>query len=140
MNNKEDKIATSMVKYLCTICGDKAEDAIVINKILSVNMANKIKELHGQAIGFSENPCKKCSEDLKKAFMVIGYNPEKSNMKELPQGFYRTGHIVGVRKESRFVEEFIKDNDPKGYERGFTFMPEEAMIYFNLIKGNNDGD
>lgn len=129
MNNLE----TALTKELCIICTKETEGAIVMNKILTKKEANKIKDLHGKVVGFADKPCNACKEMLNKSFIFIGYDENQSDMNNLPQGFYRTGHIVGVKKDIPLVEEHIKNNYKDAYTLGYIFIPFQIMKEMNLI-------
>ena len=56
-----DKLGVSLVKYLCPICGNEAEEGIIMNSLLTKKNAKAVEQLHGKTIGFAEHPCKECS-------------------------------------------------------------------------------
>jgi len=123
-----DKLGVALVKYICPICGKEADSAIIVNKRLSKPQADKVNELNGKAIGFSEKPCKECQEWIDKgAFFIIGIDSDKTNDESNP---YRTGHLVGIKKES----EFYKDLDNKYKTHDFLFMDYRIMEQIGLIK------
>lgn len=130
----KNPLETALIHELCLLCGKKHNESIVMNSILIEKEAQKIKELHNKATRFSEEPCSECKENIEKAFMFIGFDEEKSDMNNLPEGFYRTGHIVGTKKDIPLVQEFVKKHQPKALELGYTFMPYQIMIQFGLIK------
>ena len=99
-----DKVGVAMLKYICPICGQINEDAstIAINSLLTETAAKKVKAMHNQVVGFSEKPCKECQSYIDKgAFLVIGIDAEKTDDMSNP---YRTGHLVGIKKESEFYK------------------------------------
>lgn len=96
MNNLE----VSLVKYLCPVCGKDAEEGIIMNSLLTEKNAKAVKEMNGQAIGYANHVCKECKPYKDKAVFFIGIDSKKSE----PNNPYRTGQIVGVKKESPLVE------------------------------------
>lgn len=133
---KESVVGTALAKELCIVCTKEIDGPILINTRLSAEEAKKIEKLHGQIIGFAEEPCQECKENINKAFMFIGFDEEKSDMENLPEGFYRTGQIVGTKKDIPLVQEWVKENVPNAIEKGYMFMPYQVMIHFGLIKQN----
>jgi hypothetical protein len=129
----ENPLEVSLCKEICLICGKEIDGPIVMNSILTQKHAQQVKELHGKVVGFAEKPCEECQSNLEQAFLFIGFDEEKSNLENLPQGFYRTGHIVGVKKEIPLVQEFVKQHQPKALEKGYIFMPHIIMEKFGLI-------
>ena len=129
----EKKLEVSLCKELCLICCKEIDGPIVMNSILTKTHAKNVKDLHGKIIGFAKNPCEECQSSLEQAFLFIGFDEEKSDLDNLPEGFYRTGCIVGVKKEIPLVQEFVKNHQPKALEKGFIFMPHIIMEKFGLV-------
>ena len=134
-----NNFAASLVKELCVICAKEIDGPIIMTKRLTPGNAKKVREMHGKAIGFSEEHCKECQENMKKAFMFIGFDEEKSDLENLPEGFYRTGHIVGTKKDIPLVQEFVKEHNPSALKHGFIFMQLEVMKHFGLVKVTKAG-
>ena len=130
---KDNVIGTALAKELCVICCTEMDGPILINTKLSKSQADKVNKMHGQVIGFADKPCDKCQENMSKAFLFIGFDEEQSDMDNLPGGFYRTGHIIGVKKESLVVTEFVKENNPNAIKKGFMFTPYSIMKQLGLI-------
>ena len=95
-----DKIGVSIVKYLCPICGKEADSGIIMNSLLTEENAKEVEKLHNKAIGYADHACKECSEYKDKVVFFIGINVDKSTKNEP----YRTGQIVGVRKDAGIIE------------------------------------
>ena len=129
-----EKLETALVKEICIVCLKEQDGPTLMNTILTESEAKKVKELHQKVIGFTDKPCNKCQEEMKDAFMFIGFDEEKSDMDNLPQGFFRTGHGVGVKKDIPLVQEWVKDNIPNAIEKGFCFIPHVVMKNLGLIK------
>ena len=88
------ELEVSLVNYLCPICGNIAEEGIIMNSLLSEEAAKEVKNLHGKTIGYSDHVCKECAKYKDKALFIIGIDAEKS--KEEP---WRTGDITGINKD-----------------------------------------
>lgn len=133
----EKRIGVALTKEVCPICGREMEGPILMNRIASKTKAKEVEALHGQVIGYSKEPCDECKKMLEEAFIFIGYDEEKSDMEHLPEGFYRTGNIVGVKKDSSIVQDFVRKISDIGYKRGYLFMPKVSMEELGLIKANH---
>lgn len=133
----ENTLEVALVKEICLICGQEVDGPIIMNQILTENRAKEVKELNGKVIGFAEEPCAECKKNMELAFMIIGFDEEKSDLDNLPQGFFRTGDIIGVKKDIPLVQEFIKEKQPSAIDKGFIFMPKIVMEQLNLISINN---
>ena len=129
-----NNLEVALTKDLCLICTKEVDGSILINKRLTKPVANRVKELHGKVTGFAHEHCDSCKEDLEKAFMFIGYDEEKSDLDNLPQGFYRTGHIVGVKKDIPLVQEWVKEVNEASLKSGFIFIPLKVMKELGLIQ------
>lgn len=125
----KDNFGVSLVNYLCPICGKIAEEAIIMNSILTEKYAKEVKNLHGKAIGYSDKCCKECAQYKDDVVFFIGIDETKSDKEP-----YRTGQIVGVRKDSdlvNHVENFIlKLDDGTQY----VFIDEKAGSEIGLWK------
>lgn len=130
--NNEDKFGVAVVKYACPICGKDNEDATatLINRRLTKFCADKVRELNGQCLGFSDKPCKECQSYIDKgAFFVIGIDGEKTTNMRNP---YRSGHLVGISKKSDFYV-----NLPEEYKaRPAVFMDYREMMALKMITEN----
>lgn len=99
-----NKLGVSLVKYLCPICGNEADEGIIMNSLLTEKNAKAVEELHGKAVGFAEHPCKECSKYKNDAVFFIGIDAKKSK----PNNPYRTGKLTGVKKDSDLVKHLSK--------------------------------
>lgn len=102
----ENKTGVALVHEICPICGKAMNEQILINTAISKKCAKEIEEANGKAIGYSRTACKDCSKYKDEAVMCIAIDETKSE----PNNPYRTGQIVGVRKDFQlFVDksEFI---------------------------------
>lgn len=95
MNNFE----TAIVKYICPVCGNVVEDNIIMNSRLTEEDASKVRELHNKIVGYSDHACEECSKYKDAAVYFIEIDSEKS----VGNDMYRTGRIIGIRKESELV-------------------------------------
>lgn len=126
-------LSAGIVYELCPICGKPANSSIIINKILRPKYAKQIEELNGKAIGFSKDACEECSKHKDECIYVISIDSSKSDSKSL-EGLYRTGQIVGIRKDFQlFVEhpELILETS-NGVQ--FCFIEEEVGKQIGFFK------
>lgn len=89
--------ATSLVSYACPICGQEAETAIIMNSVLTEEVAKEVESLHNKCVGYANKACDKCKEY--EGVWFISIDPDKSD-----KDYYRTGHIACIKKESPFIE------------------------------------
>lgn len=123
-------LGVALVHELCPICGKPMNDSIVMNKKLTKKFADNVRKLHQQAIGWSKDACENCLKYKDDAVFVIGIDPNKSK----PNNPYRTGQLVGVRKDFQLFidhpEYVIKtDNDVS-----FCFIEENAGKQIGFFK------
>lgn len=105
----KDNLAVSLVHEICPICGRPMNETIIMNKELTPKYAKQVEEINGKAIGFSKEACEECTKHKDECIYVIGIDPAKGDSKSMTN-IYRSGHLVGVRKDFQlFVEhpEFI---------------------------------
>lgn len=130
--NNKDRFGVAHVNYACPICGKVNEDAtaILMNRTLTKHCADKIRELNGQCVGFSDKPCKECQSYIDKgAFFIIGVDGEKSTDIHNP---YRSGHLVGISKKSDFYASL-----PEEYKKKpAVFMDYREMMALKMIIEN----
>lgn len=100
MENKNLEVV--LAKELCPICGKEMDGPIIMNSVLTPSAAKKVKNLHGKVIGFSENACEECSKYKDDVVYLIGIDSSLSDTKSL-EGLYRTGDILGVKRETSFI-------------------------------------
>jgi hypothetical protein len=123
----EDNFGVSLVKYICPICGDVAEEGIIMNSILTEEYAKEVKELHRKAVGYADKCCKECSKYKDDVVFFIGIDASKSDKEP-----YRTGQIIGIKKESPIVKE-VKDFILKlGDGTQYVFIAEEVGTQMGL--------
>lgn len=100
-------LEVSIVKYLCPICGNIAEDGIIMNSLLTEKAAKEVKALHGKTIGIADHACEECAKHKDKVVFCVGIDPDKCTKDDL----YRTGQVVGIRPDCQLAkqsEQFIK--------------------------------
>lgn len=98
MNNFE----IALTKRACPICGRLFDSDIIIPRKLTNATNKKVKELHGQCVGWLDKPCEKCREIIdQNAFFVIGIEADKTADFSNP---YRSGHLFAIKKESDFYK------------------------------------
>lgn len=91
----KDNFAVGLVKYICPICGKVAEENIIMNQRLTQKEAEKIKEVDGKVVGYSENACEECSSHKDEVIYVIEIDAKKSE----PGNPYRTGMVWGLKPD-----------------------------------------
>lgn len=89
-----ENFEVSIVKYICPICGNVAEEGIIMNSLLSEDAAKEVKNLNGKAIGYADHACKECAKY--KGVYIIGIDESKSDDKNP----WRTGNIVCIKEDS----------------------------------------
>ena len=110
MENTSDNVAVALVYEACPVCGKLMNEQIVMNKILTKKAAKEIEEANGKCIGYSKDACDSCSEHKDECVYAVAIDERFSE----PNNSYRTGQIVGIKKDSDFVkayEEFILETD-----------------------------
>lgn len=117
------ELEVALVKELCIICTKEVDGSIIMNSVLTEKHAREVKELHGKVVGLAEEPCEDCKKDMEEYFILIGFDEEKSDLENLPEGFYRTGVKLLAKKDSRIVEH-IEVSVPLSKEKGFCFVPQ----------------
>lgn len=126
----KNELEIALVKELCPICCREIDGPIIMNSILTVSEAEKVKELQEKIIGFSENACEECAKHKDEIVYLIGIDPTQSNLNKLEE-LYRTGDILGIKKESNFIANI----DPKFIlktknEVNFIFVDKDVINSF----------
>ncbi len=119
----------SLVRYLCPICGEIAEDGIIMNSLLTERAAKEVSDLNGKAIGYADHACKECAKYSKEAIFVIGIDEEKSDNEP-----YRTGNIVGIRRDSQLAKHIEPYTKTLKDGSTYCFMDKKVGIEFGLWK------
>lgn len=99
-------IGVACVHEICPICGKPINESIIINSKIGPKYAKEVEEANGKAIDYSRDACKECLKYKDDAVFCIAIDETKSK----PNNPYRTGQIVGVRKDFQlFIDkpEFI---------------------------------
>lgn len=86
------ELEVSLVNYLCPICGEIAEEGIIMNSLLSEKAAKEVKNLHGKAVGYADHVCKECAKYKDNAIFLIGVDTKKSEKEP-----WRTGEIAAIK-------------------------------------------
>lgn len=126
-----------IVKTLCPVCCAEIEDSIIMNTLLTEEAAKEVKELEGQVVGFSDHCCEECAEYKDEVVYFVGIDAEKSSANTLEE-LYRTGKIVGIKKEADIIEAFknyiitLKDNTK------VCFIDEASGIELGMFKTNKE--
>lgn len=125
-----EKFEASVVNYLCPICGNIAQEGIIMNSLLTKDAAKEVKDLNGKTLGFANHACKKCAEYKDKVVYYVGIDPNKGTTDDI----YRTGQIVGVRPDSPLVKECEKYIKTLKDGSKFCLIAENAGIQVGLWK------
>lgn len=133
MNRMSEDFGVALAKELCPICAKEIDGPILMGNVLSKKNAQQVNEMNGKVIGWSTKPCPECQKHIDNgAVFVIGIDVEKSDDK----GLYRSGHLVGIKRDSEFIkslpEEYIKKNA--------FYMDFREMIRIGLIDLEEHGD
>lgn len=128
-----DNLAVGRVHELCPICGKPMNHSIILNTKLTKKDAEQIKELDGKAIKISEDACEECLKHKDECIHVIGVDPSKSEFDNTMANIYRTGQIVGVRKDFKLFQDIpdLVFKTKNGVQ--FCFIEEEAGKQLNLF-------
>ena len=110
---------------------------IVMNKRLTKPQKKKVEEINGKVIGFADHCCEECVKYKDKAVFFIGIDENKSSKDSL-QNLYRTGQIVGIKKDSNIVENskdfIVKLKD----DTQIVFIDEKAGKEIGIFKSESD--
>lgn len=101
------ELEVSLVNYLCPVCGNIAEEGIIMNSLLSEEAAKEVKSLHGKTVGYSDHACKECAKYKDEALFIIGIDAEKSEKEP-----WRTGDITGINKDcplALHIKQLLRD-------------------------------
>lgn len=131
MNNFE----VALTKEICPVCGKEMDGPLIMNSFLTEKCAKEVKDLNNKVIGFADHCCEECAKYKDDAVYFVSIDESKSSqsLKEL----YRTGKISGVKKDSKFIEQFkdfivtLKDGIK------IIFIDEQAGIKLGLWHENN---
>lgn len=129
----KNNLAVGIVHEICPICGKPTNEAIVMNNKLIPKYAKQIEEINGKAIGISKDACEECTKHKDECIYIISVDSDRSDFKTM-EGIYRTGHIVGVRKDCQFFidhSEFILKTD-NGVQ--FCFMDDDLGKQLGFFK------
>ena len=133
MNNFE----VALTKEICPVCGKEMDGPLIMNSFLTEKCAKEVKDLNNKVIGFADHCCEECAKYKDKAVFFIGIDENKSSKDSL-QNLYRTGQIVGIKKDSNIVEnskDFIvklKDGTQ------IVFIDEKAGKEIGIFKSESD--
>lgn len=136
--SKEDKIGVALTKRACFICGQTFDAEIVINTKINKHEADKVKKLHGEVVGFLDEPCDTCKGYMEKGIIVITIDLGKT---EDPKNPYRTGGFFVVTED--YIKRLI-DNDPEYLEevlkRKFMFMNHPIAEQLGFFKKDSKNE
>lgn len=127
-------LEVALVKELCPVCCKEMDGPIIMNQDLTEEEAEKVKELNGKVIGFADHCCEECAKHKNEVVYFVSIDAEKSSNKL--EELYRTGQIVGIKKEADIIEAFkdyiitLKDNTK------ICFIDEACGIELGMFKTN----
>lgn len=127
----EEKLGVALVKRACPLCGKAEDGESVMNTRLTKGVADKVKALHGQVVGYTKKPCDDCADMMSKGFLLIGVDEAKTEDRANP---YRTGRqwvITHDAARRAFPAEFLK--------RGAGFITTEASEKMGLPANEEGG-
>ena len=130
---KTNNLEVSLVKELCPVCCKEMDGPIIMNSILTEKHAKNVKDLHNKIIGFADHCCEECSKYKDEAVFFVSINASKSSKDSL-ENLYRTGKIIGIKKEADIIESFkdyiitIKDGTQ------IVFIDEETGKNLGIFK------
>lgn len=139
-----DNWEVGMVHEVCPCCLTEMNHSVVVPQRLTKPVANQIKEMHGKAIGISNEPCKDCKEIIDKGYqLLVGIDPERSEIDSNDlisfTGAYRTDNTIWLKSEAikRILGE-VPDN-PFVFVEDKIFSAiyvEENKTLLDVIKAN----
>lgn len=113
--NAKDNLGVALVKELCPICCKEMDGPIIMNSVLTKKNAKEVEDMHGKVIGFADHCCEECAKYKDDVVFFVGIDESKSSKDSLKE-LYRTGQIVGIKKDAEIVNNFkdyivtLKDN------------------------------
>lgn len=122
--SKEIPFETALVHELCPCCHKKMNEQIILPKLLTEKVCNEIKEMHGKAIDFADEPCDECKKLIPEYLHIKAIDPEKSG--QTIAEVYHTGLNIWLKRE--VIKDIISDYE--NYEinkMGFMFMEDELL-------------
>ena len=125
-----DNFRVALTKLLCPICGKEADNEIVMTQKLTKKAAEEVEKLNGQAIGWANKCCDECAKHKDEVVYFIGIDPSKSDKNNL----YRTGQIVGIKREAESLKQFEKYIQELKDGTKFCFIEEDAGEQMGLWK------
>ena len=101
----DNNLGVALVKELCPVCGREMDGPIIMNKFLTEKDAEEVKNLHNKVIEFANHCCEECAKYKDAAVFFVSIDESKSSKGSL-KSLYRTGKIVGIKKDSDIVKQF----------------------------------
>lgn len=101
----DNNLGVTLVKELYPVCGKEMDGPIIMNKFLTEKNAEKVKNLHNKVVGFANHCCEECARYKDAAVFFVSIDESKSSKGSL-KNLYRTGKIVGIKKDSDIVKQF----------------------------------
>jgi len=126
MSKMSEDFGVALAKELCPICAKELDGPILMGNVLSKKNAQQVNEMNGKVIGWSQKPCSECQKHIDEGvFFIIGIDVEKCN----EEGVYRSGHIIGIKRDS----EFVKHLEENAQKANAIYMDFREMIRSGMI-------
>ena len=127
----ESNLGVALTKELCVVCNKEVDGAIVMNRILTKSLANKVEEMHGKVVGLSDKPCPECLEAVGDGVYIIEVDEKQTEDMSNP---WRTGKQWGLKKEA--IERMFQGHKSleQTLKKQACFMPIESCDMFGLPK------
>lgn len=121
-------IEAALVKEACLACSKLMDGPIIMNTVLTVKEAEKVKEMHGKCIGYGEELCSDCKELCNKGLLVVEIDVTKSEANNP----YRTGRLFVLDNNSDFVKNIDEKFIINKKDSKFIFMDKEISNNLEL--------
>lgn len=124
MQNK--KIAIAIQTKICLCCGKEHKDdsCILIDRRFCSDVVKEEREKKmSQPSGYCD--CNECKQYKEKGIIIIGYDENKSDMSNIPFGFYRTGEFIVITENGVNSLPIPDDIKTSAIKNRILFIPSE---------------
>lgn len=134
---KNFEVAVALTKEMCFVCRKIYDGDIIMNSLLTEEVANEVKELHGKVINYTEEPCSECKSKFEKDYIaLIIINPSLSEVTtngKLKAGKeHRVIPTCFIKKET--LNNILIDYEDFLINGNVLFMNEDTAEAIGLIK------
>lgn len=137
MKKEEINLGVALVKELCPVCCKEMDGPIIMNKRLTKPQKDKIEDMHNKVIGFADHCCEECAKYKDKVVFFVGIDTSKSSGDSL-KNIYRTGQIVGIKKEADIIKQFEKYIISLKDDTKIIFIDEKAINEIGIFNNNQN--